>query len=200
MRPRVAVFASGTGRSFANLCRRARDGRLAAEIALLVADRACPALDLAGAHAVPAVLLDWRSHAGSADWSAAAFARAAAAGAELVVLAGFLRRLKVPATWSGRVLNIHPALLPEFGGQGMWGERVHRAVLAAGRRESGCSVHYVDDEYDHGPLLLQWRVPVLPGDDAARLAARVFEAECEALPEAITRHFAERRGAHSGSA
>jgi phosphoribosylglycinamide formyltransferase 1 len=83
------------------------------------------------------------------------------------------------------VLNIHPALLPAFGGRGMYGRRVHEAVLAAGVNESGCTVHFADDTYDTGPILIQKRVPVKEGDDADTLAARVFEAECEAYPEAI---------------
>ena len=90
-----------------------------------------------------------------------------------------------PGAWRGRVLNIHPALLPKYGGKGFYGDHVHAAVLAAGERETGCTVHLVDDQYDHGAHLLQRRVPVLPGDDVHTLAARVFEAEKEALPEAI---------------
>ncbi len=89
-------------------------------------------------------------------------------------------------------MRSHPALLPRFGGKGMYGDRVHAAVLASGATESGCTVHLVDDQYDHGPILLQRTVPVLPGDDAHTLAARVFEEEKKALPEAIQRVLAER--------
>lgn len=192
MPARIAVFASGGGRGFENLCVRARAGRLHVEVALLVVDRACGALERAREYAVPAEHLPWKAYAGPESWSRAAFARVDAAAAELVVLAGFLRRVVLPAEWRGRALNIHPALLPDFGGPGMWGEHVHRAVLASGRRESGCTVHYVDEHYDHGPALLQKRVPVLAGDDPQTLAARVFEAEREALPEAIALHLAAR--------
>jgi phosphoribosylglycinamide formyltransferase-1 len=98
---------------------------------------------------------------------------------------------KVPASvisaYRGRILNIHPALLPRFGGQGMYGTRVHEAVLAAGERESGATVHLVDEEYDRGAILLQRRVPVLPGDTPASLAARVLEAEHQVYPEALRR-------------
>jgi phosphoribosylglycinamide formyltransferase-1 len=93
------------------------------------------------------------------------------------------------------VINIHPALLPKFGGKGYYGDRVHAAVLAAGEDVTGCTVHYVTNEYDAGPPLLQRRVPVKPGDDVHTLAARVFEEEKAALPEAIALHFADPRRA-----
>lgn len=125
-----------------------------------------------------------------------------ASGAELVCLCGWLRKFRVTAPpskrdgadrpgvdWSGRVMNIHPSLLPAFGGQGMHGERVHAAVLASGATHSGCTVHYVDDQYDHGPIILQRVVPVLPGDDVNSLAERVFTQECLAYPEAVMMHW-----------
>ena len=104
---------------------------------------------------------------------------------ELVCLCGYLRLLKIPDSHRRRVLNIHPALLPKFGGEGFYGHRVHDAVLAASESESGCTVHYCDNEYDRGAILLQKRVPVLEDDTADTLAARVFDAECVAYPEAI---------------
>lgn len=109
---------------------------------------------------------------------------------ELVCFAGFLSLLHIPADYEGRVMNIHPALLPKFGGQGMYGRYVHEAVLEAGETETGCTVHLCDNEYDRGEILLQRKCPVEPGDDPDTLAARVFEQECEAYPEAI-RLFAE---------
>ena len=111
---------------------------------------------------------------------------------DLVCLAGYLRWLKIEPRYRGRVMNIHPALLPKFGGPGMYGHHVHRAVLAAGETESGCTVHFVDEEYDHGPVILQRTCPVLPDDDPDSLAARVFEQECKAYPEAVEL-FAQRR-------
>jgi phosphoribosylglycinamide formyltransferase-1 len=108
------------------------------------------------------------------------------AGTQLVVLAGYLRLFRVQG-WRGRCINIHPALLPRHGGKGLWGHHVHEAVLAAGDRESGCTVHWVDEQYDHGETILQRRCPVLPGDTPDTLAARVFAEELEALPEAIRR-------------
>jgi phosphoribosylglycinamide formyltransferase-1 len=100
-------------------------------------------------------------------------------------MAGFLSLWEIPPELHGLVLNIHPALLPKFGGKGMHGHHVHEAVLAAGETESGCTVHYADNTYDTGPIIVQRRVPVRPGDTADTLAARVFEQECIAYPEAI---------------
>jgi len=108
-------------------------------------------------------------------------------GAELVVLAGYMRLVpaSVVAEWRGRMLNIHPALLPDFGGEGMYGRRVHEAVLEAGVSETGVTIHLVDEAYDRGPIVAQRRVPVKPGDDAERLSARVLETEHELLPEVV---------------
>jgi folate-dependent phosphoribosylglycinamide formyltransferase PurN len=106
---------------------------------------------------------------------------------DLVVLAGYLKLVPpgVVTRYRGRILNVHPALLPAFGGKGMYGRRVHEAVLASGARESGATVHLVDEVYDRGPILGQVRVPVLPGDDPERLAARVLEAEHRLLPAVV---------------
>jgi folate-dependent phosphoribosylglycinamide formyltransferase PurN len=108
-------------------------------------------------------------------------------GVDLIVLAGYLRLVPpgIVARFRGRIINIHPALLPGFGGKGMYGRRVHEAVLASGARESGATVHLVDEVYDRGPILGQVRVPVLPGDDPERLAARVLEAEHRLLPAVV---------------
>jgi formyltetrahydrofolate-dependent phosphoribosylglycinamide formyltransferase len=112
---------------------------------------------------------------------------------DLALMAGFLSLWKIPADLQGRVLNIHPALLPKFGGKGMHGHFVHEAVLAAGEKESGCTVHLADNQYDHGPILVQRRVPVLAGDTAQELAKRVFAEECVAYPQAV-RMMMGRRG------
>ena len=121
-----------------------------------------------------------------AESSARVFAAVRAAGAEWVLLAGFLRLLApIPPDFQGRVLNVHPSLIPAFAGPGFYGARVHSAALERGVRLSGCTVHFVDDEYDHGPILVQRSVPVEPGDTPETLAARVFEAECLAYPAAI---------------
>ena len=104
---------------------------------------------------------------------------------ELACMAGFLKLWRIPADFKGRVMNIHPALLPDFGGRGFYGHRVHEAVLSSGAGESGCTVHFADNEYDHGPIILQRRVPVLAEDTPESLADRVFEQELVAYPEAI---------------
>ena len=106
---------------------------------------------------------------------------------DLVVLAGYLKRIqsKVIQEYAGRIVNIHPALLPAFGGEGMYGARVHEAVIASGAKESGATVHLVDDEYDRGPIVAQWRIPVEPSDTPTSLAARVLNVEHIVYPRAI---------------
>ena len=108
-------------------------------------------------------------------------------GIDLVVLAGYLKRIpsKVIREYSGRMINIHPALLPAFGGEGMYGTRVHEAVIASGANESGVTVHLVDDEYDRGPIVAQWRVPVEPSDTADKLAARILNVEHVVYPRTV---------------
>lgn len=128
------------------------------------------------------------------EFSERIFAHCREACAGLVCMAGFLQLVRVPDDYLGRVMNIHPALIPAFCGKGYYGHRVHEAVLAYGVRVSGCTVHFADNEYDHGPIILQRRVPVRDDDTADTLAQRVFAEECEAYPEAI-RLYAEGRSA-----
>lgn len=176
-RPRLGVLLSGAGRTLQNLLDRIGDGRLHASVAGVASDREDAfGLQRALDHGLDArVLKD-----PSAIW-----AWLGELDVDLVVLAGYLRLLPIVPDYAGRVLNIHPALLPKYGGKGMHGEAVHRAVLAARETESGCTVHLCDDQYDHGRVLLQARVPVLPRDTVASLGARVFAAECEAYPAGI---------------
>ncbi len=186
----LAILVSGTGRHLANLARLCEAGELDARIALVISDReGVRALDLAREHGLEALVLDPRREQDLHAFSERAFHEIEARGCDTVVMAGFLRKLEIPARWTGRVLNIHPALLPAFGGKGFWGERVHRAVLEQRCPTSGCTVHYADAEYDHGPILLQRSVPVLPADDVHSLAARVFAEELIALPEALRLHW-----------
>jgi phosphoribosylglycinamide formyltransferase-1 len=185
---RLGVLVSGGGRSLENLVEVIRRGELAAEIALVVSDRdGIGALERCARLELPSLVLPYRSFAGVEEFSARVFAELDRVRADLCVLAGFLRLLRVPPHWRGRAINIHPALLPAFGGKGYYGDRVHAAVIESGASESGCTVHFVDDQYDHGEILLQRKVPVHPGDDVHALAARVFEAEKMALPEALRR-------------
>ena len=184
-RLRLAVLISGSGRTLANLLERSATGSLAATIDLVLANRDhIGGLEIAAAAGVPTVVLP-RAGQPLADWSNAVFDRCRAAGVDLVVMAGFLQLLEIPPDFTGRVINIHPSLLPAFGGKGFYGEHVHRAVLERGCTVSGCTVHFVDNEYDHGRIILQQAVPVLPEDDHERLAVRVFKAECDTLPAAI---------------
>ena len=183
---RLAVLLSGSGRTLQNLIDRIADGRLSAAIEIVLANSPdAYGLVRAQRAGLPAQVIDHRAFPSHEAFNDALFQALAPYPVDLIVLAGFLRRIILPDAWRGRILNIHPALLPGFGGRGFYGHRVHEAVLAAGAAESGCTVHYVDEHYDHGPILVQKRVPVLPGDTPDSLAARVFEAECEAYPEAI---------------
>jgi folate-dependent phosphoribosylglycinamide formyltransferase PurN len=177
--PRLGVFLSGSGRTLLNLVDHIRRGRLRASIPLVVASKECLGAQRArelGIHTevIPGdidadrLLALCRDHA--IDW---------------VVLAGYLRLLPVPPPLVGRMVNIHPALLPNFGGPGMYGHRVHQAVLAAKCPVSGCTVHLCDPHYDRGPIILQKTCPVFPDDTPDTLAARVFELECETYPEAL---------------
>ncbi len=141
-------------------------------------------------HGIPCCEIDFRARRqGFSEEIAAEVDRAAV---DLVVLAGFLRPYRFPPSQAGRILNIHPALLPAFGGKGLYGDRVHEAVIRSGARFSGCTVHFVTEEYDSGPIILQRVVPVLPDDTPHSLADRVFAEECLAYPEAI-RLYAEGR-------
>jgi phosphoribosylglycinamide formyltransferase-1 len=189
-RIRLVPLVSGGGRTVLNLLDRIAAGHLAAEIPLVLADRDCAAIGRLEARGVRVELIPWPGNPEA--WAKLAWPRIEAARADLVLGCGFLRLLRIPPERLGRVLNIHPGLLPRYGGKGLYGDRVHKAVLAAGEKESGCTVHFSDNEYDTGPKILERRVPVLPGDTVESLAARVFEAECEAYPEAI-RLYAEGR-------
>jgi phosphoribosylglycinamide formyltransferase 1 len=176
---RLVVLISGSGTTLQNFIDRIADGRLRARITGVVSSRAdAYGLERAKRAGLPTAVVD-RCHS-VRTWEAVRGFEP-----DLVCLAGWLHLLPIPDDFRERVLNIHPALLPAFGGKGMYGHRVHQAVILAGVKESGCTVHFADNTYDTGPILVQKHVPVLPNDTAETLAARVFEAECEAYPEAI---------------
>jgi formyltetrahydrofolate-dependent phosphoribosylglycinamide formyltransferase len=186
---RLGVLLSGGGRTMVNLHEQARAGLLPAEIVTVIASRPCKGMERAKAAGLDTHLVEYRQFGPErlAEYSAQITALLDAAQTDLVVMAGFLSKWIIPPRYQGRVMNIHPALLPQFGGQGMFGHHVHEAVLAAGETESGCTVHFVNNDYDEGPIILQRRVPVLPDDTPDALADRVFEQECIAYPEAIRR-------------
>ena len=188
---RVAVLLSGGGTTLQNLidCRAA--GTLPVDFAIVVSSRADAfGLERARRAGIPTAVVpskDFRRD-GFMDWdamSAQINAILLPLDLDLVCLAGFMCFYRIPEGLSGKVVNIHPALLPAFGGRGMWGHHVHEAVRRSGVKISGCTVHFVTNEYDSGPLIVQRACPVRAADSAADIAARVFKEECQAYPEAI---------------
>lgn len=185
-RLKLGVLISGGGTTLMNLQHCIQSGELDAEISIVIASRPdCAGLEKARQAGIPCDVLERRQFRSREDYSAELFSRCRNISVDLVLLAGFLVWLKIPTDYQNRVMNIHPSLLPAFGGRGMYGLHVHQAVLDRGCKVSGCTVHFVDDEYDHGPIILQRPVPVLEHDTAETLAARVFEQECRTYPEAI---------------
>ncbi len=195
MTARLGVFLSGSGRTLENLVTTIARGALDATIPLVVASRECRGADIARALGIHTRVITGtpspeavgslaREH--QLDW---------------VALAGYLKLLPIPASLTGRVVNIHPALLPDFGGPGMHGMKVHQAVAAAARdgriTETGCTVHLCDAHYDTGPIVLQRSCPVAPSDTPDDIAARVFALEQQAYPEALSILFS---GGFSGNA
>ena len=184
MPSRLAVLASGRGSNlqaiiehFDNLARER-----VAKVALVASNRAdSPALIRAATASIDI------AHFNATDDGSEILALLRKFRIDLVVLAGYLKRIqpKVIREYAGRIINIHPALLPAFGGEGMYGARVHEAVIASGARETGVTVHIVDDEYDRGPIVAQWRVPVNQSDTAESLAARVLNVEHVIYPRAV---------------
>ena len=190
----LAVLVSGTGRHLENLAALAADpgGDLDADVAVVISNRpGVGALDRADRLGLRAEVLEGAESETVEAYGRRVFDVIRSAGADTVVLAGFLKKLWIPEDFAGRVLNIHPSLLPAFGGKGCYGMRVHRAVLERGCQVSGCTVHLVDDVYDNGPILLQRWCAVEPGDTPEELAARVFEEELVALPEALRRFWGD---------
>ena len=183
---KLAVGVSGGGTTLQNLVHSIRSGELDAEIRLVIASGAtCGAIGRADAAGVRSEVLDAADFGSPEAYGHAVFTACEQAGADLVLLAGFLKRVAVPKAWRFRTLNIHPSLIPAFSGQGYYGRRVHQAAIDRGVKVTGCTVHFVDDDYDHGPIIMQRCVPVLSDDTADTLAARVFEQECQLYPQAI---------------
>jgi formyltetrahydrofolate-dependent phosphoribosylglycinamide formyltransferase len=187
--PVLAVLLSGGGRTLANLIERSRSGELPASIGVVISSVVdAGGLEIARRASIPASAVVRKEFDSDLSYSDAVFGQIERYDPALVVLAGFLRKLVVPPEWEGRILNIHPALLPEMAfasGRGFYGDRVHQAVLDSGLTVSGATVHLVDNGYDTGPVFERQTVPVEPGDTVETLAARVFDAECELYPRAI---------------
>ena len=186
---RIGVLASGGGSNLQAILDAVQSGALAfAEVALVIANKEDAfALKRAQKAGVDSLFLDPRKFPSRTDYFERIIQECDRRRVNLVCLAGFLLKIEpnMVKRFKNRMLNIHPALLPKFGGKGMYGHFVHEAVLKAGEKESGCSVHLVDDQFDHGAVILQGKVPVLPGDDPQTLAARVREQEHVLFPEAI---------------
>jgi formyltetrahydrofolate-dependent phosphoribosylglycinamide formyltransferase len=175
------------------LLKRKERGQLNAEFPLVIASRPdCRGLEIARGAGIRAETVSRKDFTNVEEFSARNFSMLRAAEVDLVILAGFLCLIRVPPDFENRVINIHPALIPSFCGKSLYGRKVHEAVLARGCKVSGCTVHFADNLYDHGPIIVQKTVPVLEDDTPETLGARVFEAECEAFPQAI-RLFAEAR-------
>lgn len=190
---RLGVLASAGGTTLQNFLDRIADGRLRAQVVLVVSNNADAfALERAHRAGIPTAVVGRKTAGSLEEFSRRIFEQCRQARVELVCLAGFLQLIQVPDDFLGRIMNIHPALIPSFCGKGYYGHHVHEAVLEYGAKLSGCTVHFADNVYDHGPIILQRAVPVLDDDTPDTLADRVFREECEAYPEAI-RLFAEGR-------
>lgn len=182
----LAVLVSGGGTTLQNILDCIKSRALNASVNLVIGSR--PGLlgvERAASAGIPNLVIERGNFGDISSFSRTVFEKIEQANVELVCLGGWLSLLEIPDRWAGRVMNIHPALLPAFGGRGMYGAKVHEAVIAHGCRVSGCTVHFVDQSYDTGPIILQRTCEVKPDDTPRSLAARVFEEECKAYPDAI---------------
>ncbi|MEI8031892.1 MAG: phosphoribosylglycinamide formyltransferase [Chlorobiaceae bacterium] len=191
---RLAVFCSGTGSNFRAIFHALEKKRLNAEVVLCLSNRSqCGAMGFATEHGIETLHLSEKQFASFEEFAVAMVECLKERQIDTILLAGYMRKVPdaVVAAFPERILNIHPALLPKFGGEGMYGIHVHTAVIAAGERESGATVHFVNEEYDKGRILLQRKVPVLPSDTPESLAARVLECEHALYPEAVEKMLQE---------
>ncbi len=183
---RLAVLLSGSGTTLENLLDRSADGRLRASVRVVIASKSnAYGLERARQAGVPHAVVERKALPDADRFNDALHAELAHHEFDLIVMAGFLSPIQLRGRYTHRAMNIHPALIPAFSGKGFYGARVHEAAIAAGVKLSGCTVHFADDEYDHGPIILQGSVPVLDDDDASQLAARVHGVENELYPQAI---------------
>lgn len=183
---RIATLISGSGRTVVNLHEAIDRDVIPAEIVLCISSRS----DVAGVQrakdlGIETKVVERKGCDSPAEFSDVIWQHLREANVDLICLCGFMSFLPIPDDQLGKVVNIHPSLLPKFGGKGMFGHHVHEAVIAAGEAESGCTVHFADNVYDHGPTILQRKIDVLPNDTPDTLAARVFDEECKAYPEAV---------------
>jgi phosphoribosylglycinamide formyltransferase-1 len=196
----IAVLGSGRGSNFQAILSAVHAGQLPnVRIRLVVSNNSSAGiLEIARGDGIPALHLSQRQFTDESAFAGAMLAAFRRAGVNFLVLAGYMKRVPaaVVQAFPRRIINIHPALLPRFGGEGMYGIHVHEAVIASHAATSGATVHFVDEEYDHGATVLQKEIPVLPDDTPATLASRVLEVEHEILPEAL-RRLASAPGDHT---
>lgn len=186
VRLRLAVLFSGNGSTLENLFEKSASGAMNADVVVAVSSRADAfGLERAGKRNVPTVIVARKSFTSVDAFSDAIYAAIAPYKVDLICHAGFMSMLRIPKEFEHRVVNVHPSLLPSFGGKGFYGHHVHEAVLKHGCKIAGCTVHFVDNEYDNGPIIAQRAVSVLETDDADSLGARVQLAEREIYSEAI---------------
>ncbi len=185
---KVSVLASGRGSNFRALYEALKDGKSNARIVAVISNNSdAGALELARSFHLPAIHLSQKQFPSPEEFTAALLRTLESHGTDLIVLAGYMKQLpaQLVRTYKYRILNIHPALLPAYGGKGMYGHFVHEAVIKSGARKSGATVHFVDEEYDHGAILLQDTVDVDPADTPDTLAEKVLEVEHRLLPRAV---------------
>ena len=198
---KIAVFASGRGSNFETILEAIREGLLPARVCVVISNNsAAGALETARLHNIPAFHLSQKQFPSEDAFSDSLISLLQDHGAQFIALAGYLKKLSFPVVerYRNKITNVHPALLPSFGGPGMYGMHVHEAVVAAGVKVSGATVHLVDEAYDRGPIVLQKSVEVTVGDDAASLAAKVLKIEHELYPLAL-KAFAEGRVVFKGN-
>ena len=183
---KLGVLVSGGGTTLQNFLDKIETGELPASVAVVISSSPkAYGLERAGKHGIPTHVIRRKGTATLEAFSKANFDVLRGHGVDLVCLAGYLKLLRIPEDFAGRVMNIHPALIPAFCGDRFYGHAVHQAVIDYGVKVSGCTVHFVNNEYDAGPVIVQRTCPVLPGDDADTLAKRVFREECIAYPQAV---------------
>lgn len=186
---KIAVLLSGGGRTLQNVIDRIKEGKLTAEVVVVIGSRPdAYGLEKARKEGIETICVHYREYkrSGNIDgFSKVINEHLASREIDLIVMAGFMHLFKADEKWNGRIMNIHPALIPSFCGDGYYGHHVHEAVLECGAKVSGCTVHFADNVYDRGPIILQSAVPVKDEDTPDTLAARVFEEECRLYPEAI---------------
>ncbi len=191
----VAILISGGGTTLRNLIELRDRGTLMVDFRLVVSSKKeAGGLKFAEAASIPTVVVPKSKAQTAEEHSENVFGPIRNAGAQLVVMGGYLHHVLIPSDFENKVINIHPSLIPSFSGKGMYGLKVHQAAIDFGVKVSGCTVHFVDNEYDHGPIILQRTCEVLTSDSAESLQRRVFELECEVLPDAIRKIATRRSG------